>query len=373
MPDCEARMAAILEAAPYTIIAIDERGVIESVNAAAERMFGYRTSELVGRAVSILMAAPHTGAVTLLDGEREIPAQRADGTIFPAHLSIVEVPMKGKHFFTGFLTDLTELKRVERMQNEFVSMVNHELRTPLTSIKSALGIVKTGTLGDLPEEMRRMIEIAYGNCDRLIRIINDLLDMEKIASGALRFEFKGLELRAFLDSFFAANKCLGRDFNVELVLIHAPEDMLVDIDPERFGQVLTNLVSNAVKFSPDGATVKIIAERKGAWVRLSVEDRGPGISDAFKSRVFTRFAQEDSSTIRKKGGNGLGLSISKAIVEAHGGQIGFETEIGQGTTFFVDLPLIAKSGAGVLREHSGDHRILAMPVEAGRWHPQERI
>jgi PAS domain S-box-containing protein len=364
MQNSTAKMAAIFEAAPCTIIAMDEGGQIETVNDAAERMFGYRKADLVGRSAAILMA-PSGGAheTQMPGGEREITAQRADGTSFPAHLSIVEITQDGRSFSTGFLTDLTAMKRLERMQNEFVAMVNHELRTPLTSIKSALGIVNTGALGALTDEMRRMTEIAYSNCDRLIHIINDLLDMEKIASGALRFEISRISLREFLDGFLAANVHMGRDFEVELALAQAHEELEIDVDPERLSQVLTNLVSNALKFSPRGETVRIAAVRRGAWVRLSVEDHGPGISDAFKCRIFSRFAQEDSSTVRQKGGTGLGLSISKAIVEAHGGQIGFDTEIGRGTIFFIDLPLSPRVGITPVIEQSGDHRILRLPAE----------
>ena len=375
MRDCMAKLSAIFDAAPCTIITIDERGQIENVNDAAGRMFGYRKGELIGRSAAVLMASPAglQGRAEMPGGDREILAQRADGTTFPAHLSIIDVTQNGSNFSAGFLTDLSAMKRLERMQNEFVSMVNHELRTPLTSIKSALGIVNTGALGPLTGEMRRMTDIAYSNCDRLIHIINDLLDMEKIASGALRFEIARIGLRGFLERFFAANKSLGDDFDVSVELIQAPEDLEIDVDPERLGQVLTNLVSNALKFSPRGETVRIRAARKGAWARLSVEDRGPGISDAFKCRIFSRFAQEDSSTVRKKGGTGLGLSISKAIVEAHGGQIGFDSEIGRGTTFFVDLPLSPRVGIKAVIEQSGDHRILRLPGDHGELAPEPQL
>jgi signal transduction histidine kinase len=296
----------------------------------------------------------------LASGEGDCLAQRADGTTFPAHLSLAAMALEGQRFFAGFLTDRSALKRVERMQNEFVAMVNHELRTPLTSIKSSLGILKTGALGALSPDILKLVEIGYGNCDRLIRIINDLLDLEKVASGALRFEYKRLSLRGFLDGFFAVNRDMGRDGGIALALSHTAEELTINIDPERMAQVLTNLVSNAIKFSPDGSTVRIVSDRRGSWVRLSVEDRGPGISPAFRSRIFTRFAQEDSSSVRKKGGNGLGLSISKAIVEAHGGRIDFESAPGKGTVFFVDLPLAPTWEAGVVDEHSDDLQILVL-------------
>ena len=333
MPACK----AILEAAPNAILTLDEDHRIESANPAAEQMFGYARPDLIGRTLSLLLS--DAGHVRAGIGAREVLAQRADGTGFPAHLALVPLPANGKRLCAAFFTDLTELKRVERMQNEFVSMVNHELRTPLTSIKSSLGILKTGALGALTGEMGRLVEIGYANCGRLIRIINDLLDMEKVASGTMRFEFQTLDLREFLDRFLAANLILARDSDVGLVLSHGPEAFRIDADPERMNQVLTNLVSNAMKFSPKGANVEITYEKWDGWLRLSVRDCGPGISDAFKARIFSRFAQEDSSNLRKPGGTGLGLSISKAIVEAHSGRIGFDTELGRGTTFFVDLPL----------------------------------
>ena len=245
--------------------------------------------------------------------------------------------------------DITERQKVDRMKNEFVSTVSHELRTPLTSIKGALDLIRGGVSGDLPDKLSSMIDIAYTNTDRLVRLINDILDIEKIESGNMEFRFQPTEIGPLLEQAVQANMAYGVVFEVRFVLEDVPE-ATVNGDPDRLTQVLTNLLSNAAKFSPAGAEVAITAARRNGTVRLSVRDRGPGVPEEHRDRLFEKFTQADSSDARQKGGTGLGLSISKAIVEKHGGTIGFTTALGEGSTFFVDLPVSgttpkAESGA----------------------------
>jgi len=240
--------------------------------------------------------------------------------------------------FYSLGTDITELKRIDRMKSEFVSTVSHELRTPLTSIRGSLGLISGGVAGQLPEAVKSLVGIAKNNCERLIRLINDILDIEKIESGKMRLDLQVAELKPLMVQVLAANEGFGAGENVSLRL-HCPDDPLrVNIDSDRLVQVVTNLLSNAMKFSPKGGVVDVHVLCKGLGVRVEVSDHGPGIPEEFRNRIFQKFSQADSSDTRQKGGTGLGLNISRAIIERLGGIIGFDTEPGRGTTFFFELP-----------------------------------
>jgi PAS domain S-box-containing protein len=240
--------------------------------------------------------------------------------------------------FYALATDITELKRIDRMKDEFVSTVSHELRTPLTSIRGSLGLVAGGVAGALPEAAQGLIEIAKKNCERLIRLINDILDSDKIESGKMNFDFRVVNLKTLLEQALEANEGFAREHRVRLTLAAPAEPVLVSVDPDRLTQVVTNLVSNAVKFSPDGAAVEVRMTCAGNRVRVEVHDRGPGIPDEFRGRIFQKFSQADSSDARLKGGTGLGLSIARSIIERLEGTIGFASKAGEGTTFFFELP-----------------------------------
>lgn len=248
--------------------------------------------------------------------------------------------------FFSLGTDVTELKRMDRMKSEFVSTVSHELRTPLTSIRGSLGLVWNGIAGALPEKAQALVGIAKNNCERLIRLINDILDSEKIESGKMRFEMQALELEPLLEQSIAANEGLANQQKVSLVLrkksasLHRQQLLRVNVDGDRLMQVLANLLSNAIKFSPPGSEVEITIRSNGSRVRVEIRDHGPGISEAFKKRIFQKFSQADSSDTRQKGGTGLGLSISRALIERMNGTIGFSTPgLDQhGTVFYFELP-----------------------------------
>ncbi len=238
----------------------------------------------------------------------------------------------------GTHTDITERKQMERMKSEFVSTVSHELRTPLTSIRGALGLIAGGAAGMLDEPARRMVDIAHRNCDRLLHLINDLLDMEKIQSGKIEFAVGVLPLMPLVNQAMEANRPYAQQFNVALELVEGVSGARVRVDPERFNQVLTNLLSNAAKFSPSGGRVEVRVTGDGAGYRISVTDHGPGIAPAFRERMFEKFSQADSSDSRRKGGTGLGLSIARELIERMGGQIGFDSVPGAGATFYLTLP-----------------------------------
>ncbi|MBD2314730.1 PAS domain S-box protein [Desertifilum sp. FACHB-1129] len=235
--------------------------------------------------------------------------------------------------------DITEGKKIERLKNEFVSMVSHELRTPLTSIRGSLSLMMGGVVGELPAPAKSLIEIAYKNSERLVLLINDILDIEKIESGKMDFSLQPFDLVSLVEQAIEANRAYGEQFGVSFCLETEVENIQVNVDSTRLMQVMANLLSNAAKFSPlnDVVTVQIQAQL-GEWVQVSVRDRGAGIPEAFRSQIFQKFAQADSSDSRQKGGTGLGLSISKAIIERLGGEIGFDTEVDRGTTFYFSLP-----------------------------------
>lgn len=240
--------------------------------------------------------------------------------------------------FSSLGTDVTELKRIDRMKTEFVSTVSHELRTPLTSIRGSLGLVWGGVAGEIPEKAKNLVGIAQSNCERLIRLINDILDSEKIESGKMRFELQAQELEPLLERALADNEGFAAQHGVKLALHKAENSLQVCVDSDRLIQVVTNLLSNAIKFSPPEGTVDVTVRKRGRRARVEISDKGPGIPDEFRQRIFQKFSQADSSDTRQKGGTGLGLSISKAILERMEGNIGFTTESNAGTTFYFDLP-----------------------------------
>ncbi len=361
-----ARMHAILDNAVDGVIAIDERGIVESFNPAATRIFGYAAGEVVGRSVYMLMPEPHRsrhdqyltrylggGTVRNAGIRREVEGQRKDGSLFPLDLAVSELRIEGRHLFIGMMHDITERKKVERLKNEFVSTVSHELRTPLTSIRGALGLLAGGTAGELPDKARQLVEIAHGNSNRLTRLVNDILDAEKIESGKMRFDLAPHPILPLVEQALDAIRGYAATHGVELALAPGAPAVNVHVDDDRLLQVLANLLSNAIKFSPANATVDVaVSLRAGGRVRVSVADRGPGVPAGFHDRIFEKFSQADVSDARARGGSGLGLNISKTFVERMNGDTGFEPRPGGGTLFYVDLleqsPVSSPGAARVL-------------------------
>lgn len=240
--------------------------------------------------------------------------------------------------FFSLGTDISELKRIDRMKSEFVSTVSHELRTPLTSIRGSLGLISGGVAGVLPDKVRGLVEIAKNNCERLIRLINDILDSEKIESGKMQFELGPMEMLPLLEQALADNQGFAAQHKVKLVLQAPRQALHVNVDGDRLLQVMANLLSNAIKFSPAEGTVRVLLGRHAGRVRVEVGDDGPGIPDEFRKRIFQKFSQADSSDTRQKGGTGLGLNIVKAMLERMEGSIGFDSRVNVGTTFYFELP-----------------------------------
>jgi len=236
--------------------------------------------------------------------------------------------------FESAQDELLEQKRMESLKNDFISVISHEVRTPLTSIHGALNLLKSGLGGELNPQGQRLLDAAYRNSQRLVRLVNDLLDLQRIESGTMTFNLRPVDLRSLLEQAIEASQAHAGQLGIKLVLQGAPPGARVRVDSDRMMQVMTNLLSNAAKFSPQGETVVVEANRRTGGVRVGVTDHGPGVPEEFHGRIFQKFAQAASSD---RGGSGLGLSITKAIVEHMSGHVGFESEPGR-TTFYFDLP-----------------------------------
>lgn len=302
----------------------------------------------------IRRAADHNEA----SGLHEERILRLDGR--PVDVELLALPFSGKHGAAAqlVLRDITRRKELDRMKNEFISTVSHELRTPLTSIRGSLKLVAAGVTGVLPAKAMGMVTIAHDSCERLIHLVNDILDMQKIEAGKMTFDLRILDLAALLGKAAEGIRAYAQTFGVSVAVDNRAAGARLRADGDRLMQVLTNLLSNAAKFSPKGATVTLSAEARGAKIRIAVADRGPGIPEEFRGRIFQKFSQADGSDAKSKQGTGLGLSITKAIVERLGGTIGFDSIAGQGTTFYVDLPRHEEPAPVAARETAGLPRIL---------------
>ncbi len=273
---------------------------------------------------------------------REWTFVRKDGSRFP--VSVVITPLRDDQGtvtgYLGVIEDIRVRKEVERLKSEFTAVVSHELRTPLTSIRGSLGLILGALSASLPEKVRDLLEIAQSNCERLVLLINDILDIEKFSAGQMRFDLDTVPIAGVTLQAVEANEGYARKFNVRIDLSPVDPACRVSVDPDRFVQVMSNLLSNAVKYSPQGGSVRVWVDRRGDHVRISVRDQGPGIPEDFRDRIFEKFSQADSSTTREKGGTGLGLHIARRFVEHMQGRIGYESETGRGSTFWIELPVV---------------------------------
>lgn len=277
-------------------------------------------------------------------------------------------------YFIVQIQDITERKEMDRIKSEFISVVSHELRTPLTSIRGSLGLVVGTMAKDLPTKVSRLLEIAANNCERLILLINDILDIDKLASGQMRLNVQTHQVNWLIGQAVDANMAYAANFKVDLAVEPIDADLEVAVDADRLVQVLSNLISNAAKFSPEGGVVTLsaVANTNGR-VRISVADRGPGISPEFSQQIFGKFSQGDSSMTRARGGTGLGLHISRQLIEQMDGEIGFDTEVGVGSTFWLEVPT-RRTGAAVQGMTLPGRSVeLAVLIHAGDVDPSSSI
>lgn len=346
----EQRIQTIIEAAQDPFIAIDLEGRILDWSTQAEVVFGWEKEEVLGRRAgelllptgqaanldSALASYARTGRAGLLGRPFESVLVDRQGREIAVEVGLGLVSTGSEKFFSAFLHDISQRKEVERMKDEFISTVSHELRTPLTAIYGSLNLLTSGMAGELPEEARQLLAISHQSTERLIRLINDLLDLEKIASGKIEYRMQSQPLAPLLEQAMRDTQAVTQGLQVRLQREAEP---VVNADADRIVQVCINLLGNAAKFSPPGGSVEVLLQEREGWARVAVVDHGPGVPPEFHARVFERFAQADASDRRAKGGTGLGLAICRSIVEAHGGRMGFTSEPGVRTEFFFELPL----------------------------------
>ncbi|AHL77462.1 histidine kinase [Stutzerimonas stutzeri] len=259
-------------------------------------------------------------------------------------LQVVKRPMtmsSGACHVVTVAVDMSLRRRMEQMKTEFISTVSHELRTPLTAIRGALGMLVGGVAGEVGDDARSLLDIAHKNSERLVRLINDILDIEKLEAGRLPFHLSHCDVQVLIEQALVDIRPYADDYAVSLMLIPpaVPIQAKVNLDPDRFAQVMANLLSNAIKHSPSGGMVNIDLRNNDGSLEIGIQDQGQGIPEAFRSRIFERFAQADSSDARRRGGTGLGLAITRSLVQQMHGQIGFDSQEGQGTRFWLQLPM----------------------------------
>lgn len=301
---------------------------------------------ITGKTVPLAHLKGFEGVGSIVATCREMRKTGADNAQFetgfcgkPFHISITRLKvgtLKGRYMI--LMADMSTRVAEEQRKSDFISTVSHELRSPLTSIKGAMGLLLSRAAGELPDKAVSMLEIAHRNADRLVLIINDILDLEKIAAGRMEFDRRDVNLTDLVAETKNANAVMNHRFAVHVESTNDESPIWINTDPNRIIQVLNNFLSNACKFSKPGSTVRIMIEEQYDSVRVAVKDQGEGIPMKDQHKIFERFADMENSNRSAKGGTGLGLSICKAIVEGLGGNIGFETTEDAGTTFYFVLP-----------------------------------
>jgi PAS domain S-box-containing protein len=351
------RIVNIIETAQDAFISVDLGGRVTDWNSAAQAMLGWSRQEAVGRQMAELAIAERhraaslqalqrfrdTGQLDLLGRRVERILVRRDGAEITAEMTVGLVGTGDGVFFSVFLHDVSERKEVERMKNEFVATVSHELRTPLTAISASLSLLADGMAGELPADAQGLVGVASASTERLVRLIGDVLDIQKMEAGQMDYHRVDRPVAPIVAGAVAAMDSFAGQAGVRVAFEAGPgaDALRAEVDRDRLTQVLTNLLSNAIKFSEPGGEVLARLDAQGDTLRIAVIDHGAGIPAAFHERVFQRFAQADSADSRKNGGTGLGLSICRTIVEEHGGRIWFDSVEGEGTSFFVALPALA--------------------------------
>ena len=345
------KLALFAERSPIAVFEFDPEGRVLNMNPAAETLFGFSSREMVGslgtetvftsdakedvvgRWGAMIRSREPVFGLRLTNTRRDSAEIVCEWSLTPLvnpENRVISVIVQGR--------DITQQLEAERMKQEFTSTLSHELRTPLTSIIGSLQLINSGVLGEIDKDVLELTTIAERNGQRLLDLINDILDVEKIESGKLTLFPEVLPLGELIAESLALNRGFADRFHVRLATAGELSGVSVNADRKRLLQVMTNLLSNAAKFSPEGATVEVTMESASGYVRVGVNDSGPGIPESFRGRIFGRFAQADMSHTRQKGGTGLGLAICKRLLELMGGRIGFSDRPGGGTIFWFELP-----------------------------------
>ena len=306
-------------------------------------MSGYSKSEVIGKDISqyysFSASEKYDQVLQKCQTEnfvrnQELEFQSKSGQIKTILLSLELIELGGTECTLQIMNDITERKRLE---NEFISLVSHELRTPMTSTIGALDLLNSGQLGTLSDRGQQILKVAIRNIERLIRLVNDILDLERIKSGKITIEPVDCDLVPLLIQATETMQAMAEKAQVQVLL--EPSPISLKLDPDRMLQTLTNLLSNGIKFTEPGGTVKLKASVNGDRCQITVQDTGRGIPEDKLESIFERFHQVDASDSRSKGGTGLGLAICRHIVERHNGKIWVESVLGKGSKFYISLPL----------------------------------
>lgn len=307
-----------------------ERSAIENSEA---NWFEFSSAPELSRQVNAIRSLDQNEAVAPF----ETQLVNRNGQVIPIMFGVAKL-VESENEWVGFVLDLREQKRIDHLKSEFISIVSHELRTPLTSIRGAMGLLESGVVGELPAKALHLIQIAHKNSQRLTSLVNVILDMEKLATGQMRLNLQEVDLCMILQQALEANAPYAETFHVSYQLRSDLRQALVLVDSDRVMQVLANLMSNAAKFSMENGVVEVRLLADQDYFRIEIEDHGRGIPHDFHDRIFGKFAQATDSSTRQKEGAGLGLHISKSLIEKMQGEIGFESEEKVKTVFWIRLP-----------------------------------
>lgn len=337
----------VLETMGECLVVTGPDGTIARVNPAVCRLSGVGEEELLGQNIRDLFRAPQ-GHISLLDSlqpdgtayglETELLAKGGESVPVMVSVGVMEASAGRTKSFVVVAADIGERLRQEQQKDEFVTMVHHEVRAPLTAVRGAIGLLEGGVAGELGERGRELVEIALRNSERMERLVNDILASRKLDSGRMEFHLEDVELMSLVQQAIDSTAAYASKHDVRIELDEGVPGAMVRVDPDRMIQVVTNVLANAVRFSAEGEAVSVTMTRANDSLRVAVSDRGPGIAEDFRDHVFEAFARGEHDAWRHRSGTGLGMSISKGIIEELGGTITFETEIGAGTTFFIDVP-----------------------------------
>jgi len=356
LKDSEGLQETILEAMSDALLTTTRTGVIRSINQAALTMFDSTPELMIGNNIRNYISELDSNNITemsnALSMTEYLNAIRENNETFPIEIRINEAEFSGEVIYTTVIRDVTERLKSEKLKDEFVSTVSHELRTPLTAIKGALNLMSSASIVKLPTQAEYLLKIASNNTERLLVIINDILDLQKIESDEMTFIFANTTINSIIEQAIIDNTAYADQLGVKFINCTQDNNINVWGDEGRLMQVMANLLSNAAKFSPQGGTIEVWAEHTAnGFVRISVKDHGEGIPLSFYNKIFEKSSQFDASDTRRKSGTRLGLSISKTIIEKHGGEIDFISQESSGTTFSVSLPEIASFQYGNTRAH----------------------
>jgi len=336
LKDSETRQRAILESMNDAVIILDSDFIIKNTNPATMSIFGYQEEDILDQKINTLISINDK---TLSVGYQEGEGYHCDHHTFPIEVTLSKINSEKSIIFTCIVRDITERKRAEKIKNEFISTISHELRTPLTSIIGSISLMAGGAAGELSETAQKLLSTGKRNSERLLNLINDLLDIQKIEAGKLEINLSQIELMPAIEKARIDNLGYAEQYNVDIQIGNRADNAIVTTDPHRLSQIMANLLSNAIKYSNNSGIVSIDSTIHNNFARISVEDRGEGIPADYHEKIFLKFSQNDSSSTRKKGGTGLGLSITKNMIEAMGGSIDFTSTLGKGTIFNIYLPL----------------------------------